>query len=138
MSLSRCQRLSAMVASASLLLTTPAGVAVAAPSATSMSPWAALSALGTQASATALCGTTISAAAATAQAAPAQPGCVLPLVDAPPPVVTTPPPVAVPPAVASGSGLGISPLLLGLGILTVIGLLALAHGDDDEDSVSPP
>ena len=135
MPLSRAHRISALIAGASLLLTTPAAAASAIPSAGSISPWAALSAFGTQASGAALCASSVAAASA-AQAAPARPGCVLPVVDAvPPPVVTGPPPVAaLPPAV--GGGLGISPLLLGLGLLTVIGLLALAHGDDD-DGQSP-
>ena len=139
MPLSRAQRVAAMIAGASLLLTTPAAAASTIPSAASISPWVAFSALGTQASGAALCGSSVAAAASAAQAAPAQPGCVLPVVDAvPPPPVVTGPPVAALPPVVGGGGLGISPLLLGLGLLTVVGLLALAHGDDDEDDGQSP
>ena len=106
-------------------------------------PWAALSALGTQASKASACGTAAAAAAqiagaaaAAAQAAPATPGCVLPVVDAAPPVVA-PEPAPVLPAVAEGGGLGFSPLLLGLGALALGGLVYLLLSDDDDDEDEP-
>ena len=111
----------------------------------SISPWAALSALGTQASKASLCsGASVAAAqvagaaAAAAQAAPARPGCVLPVVDAAPPVVQ-PETAPVFQPVADGGGLGVSPLLLGLGALALGGLIYLIlNNDDDDDDVDVP
>lgn len=104
----------------------------------SISPLVALSALASDASAAALCGASAAAVAGAAAAAQAaQPGCVLPVVDAPvAPVVTEalpPPPVAPPPVPAAGGGFGVSPLLLGL---VAIGAAALAYfllRDKDEN-----
>lgn len=89
-------------------------VAVAARSAApaaQVNPWAALTALSGGAASATLC----SAAAATATVAQAPGGCVLPVLDAAPPVVDAGPPPPVPvPALAAPSSFGISPILLGL------------------------
>lgn len=76
-------------------------------------------------------------AATAAQAAPAQPGCVLPVVDAQPvaPVAEVPPPVYVPPP-ATGGGIGVLPLLLGLA--AIAGGLYLLLDDDDDDEIELP
>lgn len=66
-----------------------------------------------------------------AQAVQAQPGCVLPVVDAPArPVATAPPPVYAEPVAARG-GIGTLPLVLGLA--AIAGALALLLLDDDDD-----
>jgi hypothetical protein len=82
-----------------------------------INPWAALAVLSGTAPVAALCGT----AAAAAAAAQTAPGCVLPAVDAPPPVASTAPPqpVPVPPVEPAGVGLGINPLLLALGAVAL-------------------
>lgn len=137
------RRVTAFLASAALLLSsTAAGATVTVSSAsTAISPWAALSAFGTQASRASLCGATaaVAGAAAAAQAVPGQPGCVLPVVDAPPPIASPgPPPAPVPPPmIDSGGGFGISPLLLGLGALALGGLIYLLVKDDDDEPDSP-
>ena len=86
--------------------------------ATQINPWAALTAMSGGAPAAALCG----AATVAAAAAQTPTGCVLPALDAPPPVVTSnppPTPIPVPPVEAPGGGfgLGVDPLLLALGVL---------------------
>jgi hypothetical protein len=90
-------------------------------------PWAVLSVMTAGAPAATLCG----AAAVAAAAAQTPAGCVLPQVDAAPPVVAGPPPapIPVPPVEPAGVGLGISPLLLGLlAIAAGVGLyFALRH-----------
>ena len=126
-----------------LSLTCTSSVAAAAPtiaSASAVSPWAALAAFGTQASRASLCGSSAllaqSAAVAAAQAAPAQPGCVLPVVDQAPAVAEAAPPPLAPMVPIESGGKGISPLLLGLGALVAAGLIYLLL-DDDGDSNSP-
>ena len=111
----------------------------AANASASISPWAALSAFGTQSSRDAACagGTTAAAGAVAAQAAPS--GCVLPVTDPPPPPpLAADVPVPPPPMVETG-GIGISPLVLALGALALAGLIYLIvkGGDDDEGSISP-
>ena len=132
---SSSRRLAAVCCCASILLSSTA-VSAAPFAHASISPWSALSAMGTQASAASLCSTSSAAAAASAasQAAPGQPGCVLPLVDAAGvPVQTT---YATPAPIAGDrSGLGFSPLLLALGALAVVAIVALSHGDGDDDEV---
>lgn len=108
--------LGALVAGA-MLFSSTAAMASAAPASTYQpDPWAVLSVMSGGASAVAVCGAAAGAAAAVAQA-PAG-GCVLPQVDAAPPVAQNPPPqpIPVPPVepASSGLGLGISPLLIGL------------------------
>lgn len=102
----------------------------------SISPWVALSALGSSASSSALCGASV--AAASSAAAQAAPGCVLPVVDAPPaPVVETPVPVPVA-TTPVARGFSILPLLLGLVGVAAIAALLLGGGDDDDDiNVNP-
>ena len=97
-------------------------------------PWAALSVMNGGASAAAVCG----AAAAAAAAAQPTSGCVLPQVDAPPPVAQNPPPqpIPVPPVeTASGAGFIGSPLLWALAaILGGVGLYVLLHNNGNGNS----
>ena len=91
---------------------TGAAAASALPAPPQVSPWATLAGLTGGASAAALCG----GAAVTAAQAPA-PGCVLPVVDTPPPIAQNPPPpppVPVPPIAGPAAGFGIDPLYLAL------------------------
>jgi hypothetical protein len=109
-----------------------APTAGAAPISASVSPWAALTVLSGVAPAAALCG------AAAVAAAQATPGCVLPVVDAPPPVAAPPTPVPVPPVEPVGGGLGIDPLLLALGAIALgVGIYFLVKGNDDDEEESP-
>ena len=100
----------------------------APPSAIQISPWVALSAMSGGAPAAALCG-----AAAVAAAAQAPSGCVLPALDAAPPVAQAgppPQPIPVPPIEGpSGLGLGMDPLMLALGVLAAgaLGYFLLRH-----------
>ena len=99
-----------------------------------ISPMVALSIFGSQASATALCGsavTTSASAVATAQAPVG--GCVLPVVDAPPPLPVA---EAAPIAPVPASGLGITPILLGLAGIAI--LAALIESQDDDNDNNPP
>ena len=124
----------ALVAFAMCTSSTGAIAASTHTSQASISPLIALSALGSDASRTALCGAAAAAAAgAAAVAQRATQGCVLPVVDetAQLPVAEAlpPPPVAPPPvAPIAGEGFGISPLLLGLvAIAAAAGLYFLLH-----------
>ena len=103
-----------------------------------VSPWATLSAFGTQASRDAACAAGTAAAASAAAAQSATSGCVLPVTDpAPPPPVAD----AVPPPMVESGGVGVSPLVLALGALALAGLIYLVvkGGDNDEGSpLSPP
>ncbi len=116
----------------SMLLSSTAVVAATIPAAAPQAdPWAVLSVMSGGASAAAVCGAAAAAAAGAVAQTPA-PGCVLPAVDAPPPVAQAgpPPPIPVPPVEPASAGLGgISPLLLGLAVLAgALGLyLALHH-----------
>lgn len=136
-------RFATVAAACSMVLSTPVSAAVSAQPA-SYSPWAALSALATPASSQALCGAAASNAAASASQA-GSPGCVLPVVDAPP-VVATPEPVPVPPGppvgpgVVPAGGLGVIPLIAGLAVLAGAVALALGSGGDgggDTIAISP-
>ena len=97
-----------------------------------ISPMVALSIFGSQASATALCGaaaTTTAYAAATAQAPVG--GCVLPVVDAPPPIPVA---EAAPISPVPSPGVGITPILLGLaGIAILAALIASQNGGNDNN-----
>lgn len=100
-------------------------------------PWAALAVLSGATPAAIVCS---GAAAAAATAAQPVTNCVLPAVD--PAVAAAPPPpqpIPVPPVEpAGGLGLGIDPLLLGLGaILLGAGLYFLLKKKDDDDEESP-
>lgn len=123
--------------SVGMLLSSTVASAANAPSAAQISPWVALSAFGTQSTSNALCASSAAAAAAStsAQAAPAKPGCVLPVVDAVPPAVEPVAPYM--PAIDQG-GFAISPLMLGLGALALAGLIYLISSEADQDDDSPP
>lgn len=142
MQLGSCSKKFAGVLCAFALCTSSTGaIAAAAPSQSTVSPFVALSALGSGVSAAALCGSsTVAGAAAVAQGA--APGCVLPAVDAAPPpavVETAPPPVMVEP-VAPVGGNAVSPLLLALaGIAAAVALYYLVfRGNHNFHIVFPP
>jgi hypothetical protein len=100
-------------------------------------PWAVLSVMSGGASAAAVCG---AAAAAVAAAQPAT-GCVLPQVDARPPMAQTPPPqpIPVPPVETAGGGFGISPLLLGLAAIAAgVGLYLILHKNGNNNHANSP
>jgi hypothetical protein len=108
---------------------------VAAPQ--TVDPLAIVSIFGTADSAAAICaGSSAGAAAAVAGQAPGA-GCVLPVVDAPPPPVaeTAPPPLA--PAAVPASGIGVLPLLAGLAAIAVIAALILKNNNDNGEIVLP-
>lgn len=98
-----------------------AATTVAVPQA---NPWAVLTAMSSGAPAAVMCGA--AAAAASAQAPTG--GCVLPVLDGPPPPLPAPQAVPAVP-VAASTGSGISPLLLGLlAIAAGVGIFAAASG----------
>lgn len=111
-----------------------AQAAYAAPAQQRVDPLISLSVFGSAQSRAAVCAAganaaaAAGAAAATAAQAPAT-GCVLPVVVTPTPVVTEPAPVLTP-AVATGGGIGVLPLLLGLAAL--VGIAAVLFGSDDD------
>lgn len=116
------------------LVSGPAFASAAAPVRT-ISPMVALSIFGSQSSAAALCGasTAVAAGAAASAQAPGA-GCVLPVVDAPPPLPAAEPlPVAEP---IAASGFGITPVLLGLAGIAI--LAALISGSNDGNDNEPP
>lgn len=118
------------------LCASPSFASAAASSAPAqISPMVALSIFGSQASAAALCGSAATAAASSSAAAQAPVGgCVLPVVDAPPPLpVAEAAPILPPPG-----GIGILPILLGLaGIAALIALIASQkNGNDNNPPVS--
>jgi hypothetical protein len=120
--------LGTLIAGSMLFGSTGAIASVAPVSTYQPDPWAVLSVMNGGASAVAVCGT---AAAAVAAQAPGG-GCVLPQVDAAPPVAQNPPPqpIPVPPVepASSGLGLGISPLLIALvAIAAGVGLYFVLH-----------
>jgi hypothetical protein len=84
-------------------------------------------------------GSTITAAPAMAACQAGQPGCVLPIADAPPPPMaeSPPPPVGetVSEAAVGGGGLGLLPILIGLGLAALAAYFLFF--DDDEDTVTP-
>ncbi len=118
-------------------------VAAAAPTTAprTVDPLAIVSIFGTADSAAAICaGSSAAAVAGAATAAAGQApgaGCVLPVVDTPPPPVaeTAPPPVA--PAVVPASGIGALPLLAGLAAIAVIAALLLNNNNDNGEIVLP-
>ena len=117
----------AMLAASLLASSTGAVAAASAPIAApiaQVSPWAALSAMSGGASAAALCG-----AAAVTAAAQTPGGCVLPALDAAPPVAQAgppPQPIPVPPIESPGGfGVGVDPLVLALGAVAAAGILYL-------------
>ena len=125
----------ALVVAGSMFVSSTGAIAATAPgyAPQQISPWAALSVMSAGAPAAALCG----AAATVAQAAAS--GCVLPAVDAPPPVaqVGPPPPTPVPPVEPVGGGLGISPLWLALGAIAAGALIYFLVRHKHHHAVSP-
>ena len=110
----------------SLLFSSTGAVAATAAPTYQPDPWAMLSVMSGGASAVAVCGAAAAAAAAQAPGG----GCVLPQVDAAPPVAQNAPPqpIPVPPVEPVGGGFGISPLLLGaLAIVAGIGAYFALH-----------
>jgi hypothetical protein len=92
-----------------------------------------MSALASQGSSSALCAAGASAAAASAAQA-AAPGCVLPQVDAPVPVVQAPEAAPLGTGIvapAATAGIGFLPILLGLAALAGIAALVLSQGSDN-------
>lgn len=102
----------------------------------SISPLVAVSVFGTQASAQQVCNPATAAAVAGAAAvAQGTTGCVLPATDVPPPVVENVPPPVVP--VATGGGIGVAPIILGLLGIAALAALIASSNDDDESPASP-
>ena len=102
-----------------------------------ISPMVALSIFGSQASATALCGASATNVAASAAATAQAPGggCVLPLVDAPPPVpIAESLPLAQP--IAASPGFGITPILLGLAGIAILAAFVASSGNGNDND--PP
>jgi hypothetical protein len=103
-------------------------------------PLAVVSLFGTADSAAAICAGSSAAAAAGAATASGQApgaGCVLPVVDAPPPpVAETAPPPALAPVAAPAGGVSVLPLLVGLA--AIIGVAALLLKADDEGEINLP
>ncbi|MCW3797072.1 hypothetical protein OMW55_04535 [Sphingomonas sp. BN140010] len=121
----------------SMLASTPAVAAARteAIQASLVSPWVALSALGSTNSGAALCGAAAATTAATAQAG--VPGCVLPQVDAAPvPVAEQAAPLAPVATGATMRGLGFLPILLGLA--TLAAGIALLAGSGKDNAIKPP
>ena len=119
MAIHRLKGILGVVAAGSFMLSSTAAVASTSSPAQQVDPWAVLTAMSGGAPAAAMCG------AAAAAGAQAPGGCVLPVVDAPPPVPVTeavaPPPVPV-------AGTGINPLWLALAAIVVgVGIYAFAQ-----------
>lgn len=115
-----------------------ASASAAAASTRSISPMVALSIFGSQASATALCGTSSATVAASVAASAQAPvgGCVLPVVDAPPPLSAAEALPVAEPIVAAPSGFGIAPILLGLAGIAILAALIASSGDSNDND--PP
>lgn len=126
-----------MAVSASMLFASTGAAATTSMSAPQqVNPWATLAMLSGAVPAAAACG----AAVAATQAAPS--GCVLPVVDAPPPVAQSapPPPVPIAPIAApsTGLGLGVDPLLLGLvAVAAGVGLYFVLKHKSSNNGNSP-
>jgi hypothetical protein len=120
----------AFIAGSMLMSSTATIAATTMTAAPQADPWAVLSVMSGGASAAAVCGAAAVAAAAQTPAT----GCVLPVLDTPPPVASTapPPPIPVPPVEAASAGLGISPLLLGLAAIAAgVGLYLALHNSSN-------
>jgi hypothetical protein len=129
MMIHRLKGLLGVLAAGSFVLSSTAAVASTPAPVQQVDPWAVLTAMSAGAPAAAMCGA--AAAAATAQAPG---GCVLPVVDAPPPPVQTveavPPPL--PPAEVGG---GFNPLWLALlAIAAGVGIYLVVHNDNGANS----
>lgn len=109
------------LAASLLFSSTGAVAATAGVPATRINPWAALTVMSGAAPAAALCGA--AAAAAVAAQAPGA-GCVLPAVDAAPPIAVNQPPAPIPvPPVEAAGGFAFSPLILALGAVAAGALI---------------
>jgi hypothetical protein len=110
-----------VIAGSMLVSSTGAVAATAAAPAAQVNPWAALTAMSGGAPAAALCGAAVAAAAVQGPVT----GCVLPALDAAPPVAQSAPPqpIPVPPVEPAGAGIGFNPLLLALGALAAGALI---------------
>lgn len=125
-----------LIAGSMLFSSTGAVAATASTPISQPDPWAVLSVMSGGASAVAVCG-----AAAVAAAAQPAAGCVLPQVDAAPPVAQTPPPqpIPVPPVESAGAGFGMSPLLLGLAAIAAgVGLYLILHKNNNNNHANSP
>ena len=120
-------------AAAIALCISPTVATAATAPVTPINPLVAVSVFGTQASAQEVCGTAVGAAAAAgaAVAAQGQAGCVLPVSDAPPPVANAGP------AIVERSGIGITPIILGLLGLAALAALIASSNDDGDSPISP-
>jgi hypothetical protein len=133
MASSHVRGLVAAAAAASLFMSSTAAFASdRLPAQAQVSPWATLTFLAGGAPAAAVCGATLAATQPTT-------GCVLPVVDAPPPPPVAPP-GPLPPVVGLSPGYGITPLLAGL--LAIVGgiglfLLVKGHGNHGNQANSP-
>lgn len=120
------------------------GSSVASAAPRTVDPLVALSVFGSSSSRAAVCAGGAQAAAAAGAAvaaqAGAQPGCVLPMVDAAPPPVAESVPMGMAPVapVGSGSALGMLPLLLGLAAIAGAAALLLAGNNDPDDDIRVP
>ena len=125
----------ALMVVGSMFVSSTGAIAATAPASApqQIAPWAALSMMSAGAPAAALCGAAVTAAQATSA------GCVLPAVDAPPPVAQAgpPPPTPVPPVEPVGGGLGISPLWLALGAIAAGALIYFLVIRKHHHSTSP-
>ena len=133
MAYSRFSGVVGILVAGSLIFSSTAAAAVSL-SAPHVSPWVALSALTGGAPTAALCGSAV----VTAQAPGAD--CVLPVVDAPPPIAQSAPPtpIPVPPVEGPAAGFGASPLLLALAAVAVgAGLYFLLLKKKNSNSNSP-
>jgi len=135
------KQLAGVLCAFALCTSSTGAIAASTPSPTTISPFVALSALGSEVSAAALCGSSaVAGAAAAAQGA--SPGCVLPAVDPAAPAAvaeTAPPPPYVAEPVAPMGGSAVSPLLLALaGIAAAVGLYYLVfRGNDNFHIIFP-
>jgi len=135
---SRFKGFMAVFVAGSMVVSSTAAVAASSPvpapvSATQINPWVALTAMSGGATAAALCG-----AATVAAAAQTPGGCVLPALDAPPPVAAAAPPTPIPvPPVEAPSSFAFDPLLLALGALAAGGLLYLVLRNHHHHANSP-
>jgi len=134
-------KIAAGMAAMSMLASTPAVAAARveaaraeAAQASLISPWVALSALGSTNSSAALCAN--AAAAATSSSQAGVPGCVLPQVDAAPAAAAGPSASLAQVAPAAVRGLGFLPILLGLG--TLAAGIALLAGSGKDNAIKPP
>jgi hypothetical protein len=119
------------IAGAMVVSSTSAAAAVA-PVPQQMSPWVALAGLSAGAPAATLCG---SAAVISAAQAPVT-GCVLPVLDTPPPVAEAAPVPGAPPAVVTPAAYAVSPIFLALGALA-LGSFVYFLVRDHHHTVSP-